>query len=705
MNRYCNEEWFRDFSFLSYSVQEDGLYCNTCVLFNTESLKPNQDKPNILVNKPYRNWKDAKSDLRVHSVTDAHVLATAKREAFIETFQKPEAHIDNILTQCTKEVVSRNRKFLTSIIKCIELCGRNGMALRGHRDDGTISDKSHQGNFKNLLDFRIDAGDTDLKEHMETCSKNASYISKTTQNELLDCIKEYIQDVIISEIGSQKIGPKFGIQADEVTDISNREQLGLVVRYLKDGKPIERLIEYIECESITGEALCEDIKNTLLKLNLRLEDTVSQTYDGAANFSGHIKGCATKFQNTVPHAEYYHCSNHDLNLALCHTCHSIPEIRNMLSCVTELGLFKFSPKRSKRLEVMIEDENKNRGSDRKINTTRVMVFCETRWIERHVILEEIQVLYEPILRTLEKITSDWGWGCKTVDTAYSLLKNITDSTFLVALSVCAYTLGFTKPLSTMLQGTSMDVIDAYKNIKLVKGHLNTLRKNCDKVFSDDVWNMCQTLARTAEIDIVPPRRCGRQTKRNNVPCTCTEEYFRLALFVPTIDHLISELEFRFSQIQIHAAQGMYLIPENLNTIQSEEKDNIFNAFKWALPSPLTFLQEVELWKTKWKVPGIYIPQTLKETLDTCDHRLFPNIYTCLHLLMIIPVSTAAVERSHAGLKIVKSKLQSRMGEGRLNALMLLYLHKDILVNYERIIDIYANRFPRRMRFSNPMQEK
>ena len=41
-------------------------------------------------------------------------------------------------------------------------------------------------------------------------------------------LKEYIQDVIISEIRSQKIGPKFGIQADEVTDISNSGQLGLV---------------------------------------------------------------------------------------------------------------------------------------------------------------------------------------------------------------------------------------------------------------------------------------------------------------------------------------------------------------------------------------------------------------------------------------------------------------------------------------------
>ena len=75
------------------------------------------------------------------------------------------------------------------------------------------------------------------------------------------------------------------------------------------------------------------------------------------------------------------------------------------------------------------------------------------------------------------------------------------------------------------------------------------------------------------------------------------------------------------------------------------------------------------------------------------------------LFRSLSLTTAAVEWSHSGLKIVKSKLQSRMGEGRFNALMLLYLHKDIPVNYERIIDIYANRFPHRMRFSNPMQEK
>ena len=259
INRYCKEEWFTQFDFISYSVAQDGIYCNNCLLFHDESLIPRKEKPDIMVKKPYTNWKKAREDLRIHSVTETHILSTARKTAFMKTYMKPDERIDNIMSKHVKDTVQKNRKFLTSIIKCIELCGRNGMALRGHRDDSTMLNKSHEGNFKSLLDFRVDAGDIHLKEHLETCARNASYISKTTQNQLLECIKEYVQDVIVNEICSQEIGAKYSIQADEVTDISNSEQLGLVLQYLKDGKPIERLIEYIECSSITGAALCEDI--------------------------------------------------------------------------------------------------------------------------------------------------------------------------------------------------------------------------------------------------------------------------------------------------------------------------------------------------------------------------------------------------------------------------------------------------------------
>ena len=116
-----------------------------------------------------------------------------------------------------------------------------------------------------------------------------------------------------------------------------------------------------------------------------------------------------------------------------------------------------------------------------------------------MVLEEVQLLYEPILQTLETITSEKGWERKAVDSANSLLKNITESTFLVALNVCSYTLGFTNQLSSMLQGTAMDVIEVYKQIKLVKTQLNSLRGNCDEVFMCEVWPKVKELAHILQI--------------------------------------------------------------------------------------------------------------------------------------------------------------------------------------------------------------
>ena len=98
-------------------------------------------------------------------------------------------------------------------MKCLELCGRQGNALRGHRDDDTSS-SFNKGNFKYLLDFRVDAGDTTLRYHVKHCKKNASYTSKTAQNDLLLFIKEMIQNVIVQEVKIQRIGAYYGFQCD-----------------------------------------------------------------------------------------------------------------------------------------------------------------------------------------------------------------------------------------------------------------------------------------------------------------------------------------------------------------------------------------------------------------------------------------------------------------------------------------------------------
>ena len=128
--------------------------------------KTQRQQPEVLVSKPYRNWKDFRSDIRSHSITTSHRTAKARMDAFISTYGKPSSQISFMLSSSEKDIVKKNQEFLTSIIKCVEFCGRQGLALRGHRDDSTTVDKKHQGNFRSLLDFRIDAGDKVLEEQV-----------------------------------------------------------------------------------------------------------------------------------------------------------------------------------------------------------------------------------------------------------------------------------------------------------------------------------------------------------------------------------------------------------------------------------------------------------------------------------------------------------------------------------------------------------
>ena len=37
--------------------------------------------------------------------------------------------------------------------------------------------------------------------------------------------------------------------------MSNWEQLGIILMYVSDGEPVERLIEFIDCESVSGESI------------------------------------------------------------------------------------------------------------------------------------------------------------------------------------------------------------------------------------------------------------------------------------------------------------------------------------------------------------------------------------------------------------------------------------------------------------------
>ena len=82
-----------------------------------------------------------------------------------------------------------NKAALESIVDCLVYCGKQGIGLRGHRDDSTANETVNQGNFKALLQMYA-TKDKVLKKFIDSCpAKNdAQYTSKTIQNELISII-------------------------------------------------------------------------------------------------------------------------------------------------------------------------------------------------------------------------------------------------------------------------------------------------------------------------------------------------------------------------------------------------------------------------------------------------------------------------------------------------------------------------------------
>ena len=74
----------------------------------------------------------------------------------------------------------------------------------------------------------------------------------------------------------------------------------------------------------------------------------------------------------------------------------------------------------------------------------------------------------------------------------------------------------------------------------------------------------------------------------------------------------------------------------------------------------------------------------------------------LHLLLVDPVHFS-VELANSALSYVMTELRRSMHQDPLNDSILLDIHKDIPLDYDRLIDRFASKSPRRMLLTDPMK--
>ena len=171
---------------------------------------------------------------------------------FLKNYNEPATHIVNRLNNQRLQQVLENRQRLTPIVETVIFLGRQNIPFRGHRDDGNLFDiddedsdvMTNEGNFRQLLKFRVSSSDSNLENHLKTANASATYISKTTQNTLIECCGEEIREQILSRVRESKY---YAIMFDETTDASHKSQMTIILRYLMpDGSVREDFVGFVD---------------------------------------------------------------------------------------------------------------------------------------------------------------------------------------------------------------------------------------------------------------------------------------------------------------------------------------------------------------------------------------------------------------------------------------------------------------------------
>ena len=69
---------------------------------------------------------------------DYHLTSITKMSEFINRYENPALGISTILNSSSQKIIESNQKVVESLFKIVMLCGKQGLALRGHRDDKII---------------------------------------------------------------------------------------------------------------------------------------------------------------------------------------------------------------------------------------------------------------------------------------------------------------------------------------------------------------------------------------------------------------------------------------------------------------------------------------------------------------------------------------------------------------------------------------
>lgn len=649
-NRKFNPDFYEKFQWLCGCPQRKSFFCFPCILFGGEEVWTKQGVSDI------QHLQDRS---RKHESSKIHKTNALKLAMFgnINVVQQIDGAYRRSI-ECHNEKVTQNRYVLNIIINCIRFCGSFELALRGHDESDT---SENPGIFRGLINFSAEL-DSAMKAHIDTATVFRG-TSKTIQNELLQCMLEVCQEEISKEIKESNF---VAIMADETSDVSLKNQLVIIFRYLVNLQPVERFWSFVIPESQNAVSLASCISR---EIGRHLEDSpeklIAQTYDGAAVMAGTKGGVQAIIKKKYVSAEYVHCHAHQLNLIMLNAASINRSVRVFF--VNLQGICTFFSNSPQRTSILDEVVGK-----------RLPRSVPTRWNFQSRSVNTIHEYRLELIECMETIlTGERVTNATTILQASGFKSILSEETFIYWLAFFHKTMPYVDILFNQLQRRDT-------NPTLVQSHLEAFEREMTKIRE----NVC---IESSDGDMTKRRRVETHKDRRREACE-------------VCDVIITEMKERFSFKGHLAAAALFRHEKFAVYEQNFPEESLRNVIK-AYP----FLNEKNIRTELVVIYGTDEFKSISGALSLMEFIRDNNLGTTfsessklLQVLLTIPMTSSEAERCFSTLKRVKTFLRSTMAEDRLSALAMLSIERNFIMRVgdfnQRVIEKFARGKERRADF-------
>ncbi|KAL4122041.1 hypothetical protein QTP88_014447 [Uroleucon formosanum] len=532
--RKFRPEWYSSFPWIEYSPSSNSAFCFYCRAFPSNTSDP------TFVSVGFKQWSKASyKSFPQHEKSFGYKEASAKLAGY-KSSKKSGSIISKVNTH-HQQIVADNRAYLKCILDSLLYCARQGIAVRGHRED---EDSSNKGNFLELL--TLCANDNDIiQRYFIEKEKTFRYVSGDYTNTFL----EYLANIVIKNIIDNVIAAGiFSIIVDETQDLSRHEQVAIIIRYAtKDLSPAEVFLDFYETETTDGETLSMLIKSTFVSHGLKIENIRGQCYDGTASMRGSYKGVQARIREENHLAMYIHCNAHILNLCLIDLAKQVSYVRNVFGTLNTLHNFiGASSKRHAIFEKMYSVLNVSTCDGPKT----LKSLSDTRWSCRLDALKAVLLNFQTVVSTLEDISeNDAVYGSD----ANALLKSINTFEFLFCIYFLKNIMLLTNVLSKYLQSSSIIYSNVQSMAKVTIQELCNMR--CEESFNN-TWNEVDILRKQYNVSspILPrkqkiPAKLGGGLKE--VENTIINKHYKINIYFAVLDNIINDMGERFEENNLY----------------------------------------------------------------------------------------------------------------------------------------------------------